>query len=103
MATDATGVEAGTPKDEGDKILTKLCEDTGGQAFFTGDMIALERAFTKISDELKGQYLITYRPANQSYDGRERKIEVRFKDQDLAKKYRIRTKKSYRQIRDTLK
>jgi Ca-activated chloride channel homolog len=97
------GVEAGTVKDKGDKTLTRLCEETGGQAFFTGDMLALERAFKKISDELQGQYLITYRPANQNYDGRERKIEVRFTDPQKGKKYDIRTKKSYRAVRDSLK
>ncbi len=97
------GVEAGTVKDKGDKLLTQLCEETGGEAFFTGDMIELERAFTRISKELQSQYLITYKPANQNYDGRERKIEVRFSDKDNAKKYKIRTKTSYRQIRDTLK
>jgi len=97
------GVEAGTVKDEGDKFLTKLCEDTGGEAFFTGDMIELERAFTRISEELRSQYLITYKPADQNYDGRLRKIEVRLADKDNAKKYKIRTKSSYRQVKDTLK
>jgi VWFA-related protein len=97
------GVEAGTVKDRGDKYLTQLCEDTGGQAFFTGDILELERAFKKISDELRGQYIITYRPANQNYDGRERKIEVRFTDRAGTGKYRIRSKTSYRAIRDTLK
>lgn len=97
------GVEAGTVKDKGDKLLTQLCEDTGGEVFFTGDMLELEKAFTKISEELRSQYLITYKPADQNYDGRERKIEVRFADKDNAKKYKIRTKSSYRQIRDTLK
>ena len=80
------GVDAGTVKDRGDKYLTQLCEDTGGQAFFTGSMLELERAFKRISEELRTQYLITYRPANQNYDGRERKIEVRFsndKGEDL--------------------
>ena len=97
------GVEAGTVKDKGDKLLTQLCEETGGEAFFTGDMIELERAFTRISQELRSQYLITYKPANQNYDGRERKIEVRLADKDNAKKYKVRTKSSYRQIRDSLK
>lgn len=97
------GVEAGTVKDKGDKFLTQLCEATGGEAFFTGDMLALERAFKKISEELQGQYIITYRPANQNYDGRERKIEVRFTDPQKADKYKIRTKKSYRAVRDSLK
>lgn len=97
------GVDAGTVKDKGDKFLTQLCEETGGEAFFTGDMIELERAFMKISQELRSQYIITYRPANQNYDGRERKVEVRFVDKSKDGDYRIRTKKSYRAIRDNLK
>ncbi len=97
------GVEAGTSKDKNDRFLTELCEKTGGQAFFTGDMIELERAFTKISQELRQQYILTYRPANQNYDGRERKIEVRFAEPGNLKKYRIRTKSSYRAVRDALK
>ena len=97
------GVDAGTVKDKGDKYLTQLCEETGGEAFFTGDMLALERAFKKISDELRSQYIITYRPQNQTYDGRERKIEVRLTDATKADKYKIRTKTSYRAVRDDLK
>lgn len=97
------GVEAGTVKDKGDTILTRLCEETGGEAFFTGDMLALEKSFKKISDELRSQYIITYRPANQEYDGRSRKIEVRFTNKDNAKEYKIRTKSSYRAVRDNLR
>jgi Ca-activated chloride channel family protein len=94
------GVDAGTVKDKGDKYLVQLCEDTGGEAFFTGNMLELERAFMKVSEELRSQYIITYRPANQNYDGKERKIEVRFTDKSKDDDYRIRTKKSYRAIRD---
>lgn len=97
------GVEAGQIADKGDKLLIQLCEATGGEAFFTGDMIELERAFKRISEELRSQYLITYKPQNQEYDGRERKVEVRFTDKEKEKRYSIRTKKSYRQIRDSLK
>lgn len=97
------GVEGGMGKDKGDKFLTQLCEDTGGQVFFTGDMLELERAFKKISDELRTQYLITYKPADQNLDGRTRKIEVRFTDKERTGKYKIRTKTSYRALRDNLK
>jgi hypothetical protein len=58
-------------------------------------MLDLERAFMKVSEELRSQYIITYRPANQNYDGKERKIEVRFTDKSKDDDYRIRTKKSY--------
>jgi VWFA-related protein len=97
------GVDAGTTKDKGDKILEQLCAETGGQVFFTGDMLALERAFKKISDELRSQYIITYKPADQNYDGRVRKVEVRFNDKTKTEKYKIRTKTSYRAIKDSLK
>ena len=96
------GVEAGTVKDRGDKFLTELCEETGGEAFFTGDMIELERAFKRISEELQSQYIITYRPANQNLDGNKRNIDVRFANGNNGK-YKIRTKKSYRALRDELK
>jgi len=96
------GVEAGTVKDKGDKRLEKLCRDTGGKAFFTGDMLALEKAFTRISKELHSQYILTYRPANQTYDGKKRKVEVRFTNPSNRKKYKIRTKKEYRAIKDSL-
>jgi len=97
------GVEAGTVKDKGDKFLTDLCEKTGGEAFFTGDMTALERAFKRISEELRSQYILTYQPQDQDYDGRERKIEVRFTDKDNTNNFKIRTKTSYRAIKDTLR
>lgn len=97
------GVEAGSVKDKSDKLLSELCEKTGGEAFFTGDMLELERAFKKISEELRSQYIITYRPVNQNYDGKERKIEVRFTDSDKTGKYKIRSKTSYRAIKDSLK
>ena len=97
------GVDVGTVKDKGDKYLERLCEATGGRAFFTGDMLALERAFTRISKELHSQYILTYRPENQNYDGRKRKIEVRFTNTGNTKKYKIRTKEEYRAIKDSLR
>lgn len=97
------GVEAGTVKDKGDKELVRLCEETGGEAYFTGDQLALERSFKKISDELRSQYILTYRPANQNYDGKRRKIEVRFTDREKYGNYRIATKTEYRAVRDAIK
>jgi VWFA-related protein len=97
------GVEAGTVKDKGDSDLERLCNETGGQAFFTGDMLALEKAFTKISQELRSQYILTYKPENQSLDGKVRKIEVRFTNKDRNKDNKIRTKTSYRAVRDSLR
>jgi len=95
------GVEAGTVKDKKDRALETLAEETGGVAFFTGDMISLERAFNKISKELRAQYLVTYKPGNDRYDGSFRKIDVRLAEG--RKDLKIRTKHGYTAIADSVR
>jgi len=94
------GVEAGQVSDKKDKDLQTLAEETGGAAFFTGDMLSLERSFTRISKELRAQYLVTYNPTNKSYDGSFRKIDVKLSDghNDL----KVRTKRGYKAIADSV-
>lgn len=94
------GVEAGQVADKKDKDLLTLAEETGGTAFFTGDMLSLERSFTRISKELRAQYLVTYDPTNKSYDGTFRKIDVKLSDghRDL----KVRTKRGYKAIADSV-
>jgi len=94
------GVEAGQARSKKDNELVKLAEETGGAAFFTGDMITLERSFTRISKELRAQYLITYKPLNDSYDGSFRKIEVKLASRNGLK---VRTKQGYRAIADSVR
>ena len=95
------GVEAGQVKDRKDKDLVTLAEETGGVAFFTGDMLSLERSFTRISKELRAQYLITYKPINDRYDGSFRKIEVKLADD--RDKLKVRTKHGYKAIADSIR
>jgi Ca-activated chloride channel family protein len=95
------GTEAGQVADRGDRDLVKLCEETGGTAFFTGDMLALERSFTKISKELHTQYIVTYKPTNDHYDGSFRRIEVRLANKRDGMK--VRTKHGYTAIADSVR
>jgi VWFA-related protein len=94
------GVEAGQVSDKKDKDLLMLAEETGGVAFFTGDMLSLERSFTKISKELRAQYLVTYNPTNKSYDGSFRKIDVKLAEG--RGELRVRTKRGYKAIADSV-
>jgi VWFA-related protein len=95
------GVEAGEVKDKKDRALATLAEETGGVAFFTGDMLSLERSFNKISKELRAQYLVTYKPVNDRYDGSFRKIEVKLAEN--RKDLKVRTKHGYTAIADSVR
>ena len=95
------GVEAGDVKDKKDRQLETLAEETGGVAFFSGDMLSLERSFTKISKELRAQYLVTYKPTNDRYDGSFRKIEVKLTEG--RGNLKIRTKSGYKAVADSVR
>ncbi len=89
------GVERGTVDGKEDKVLKQLAEDTGGRAFFTSQVIELERSFSAIALELRSQYQLSYDPTNDNFDGKFRKIEVRLPGKkDLL----LRTKKGYNAI-----
>lgn len=95
------GVETGQVKTKADKDLDRLCDETGGAAFFTGDMLSLERSFMKISKELRSQYLITYKPTNDKYDGSYRRVEVKLTGNQNNVK--LRTKRGYKAIADSVR
>jgi VWFA-related protein len=95
------GVEAGQVKDKKDRELVTLAEETGGTAFFTGDMLSLERSFAKISKELRAQYLVTYKPINDRYDGSFRKVDVKLAEG--RKDLKVRTKHGYKAIADSVR
>jgi len=94
------GVEAGQVSDSGDRDLEKLCAETGGSAFFTGDVLALERSFTKISKELRSQYIVTYKPSNDAYDGSFRRIDVKLTGERGGMK--VRTRRGYTAVGDNV-
>lgn len=100
MSGSVPGVEAGTVSSDVDRDLQRLCEETGGSAFFTGSFLALERAFTAISKELRSTYIITYTPTNNRYDGSRRKIEVKLANRSGLK---VKTREAYTAISDRLK
>ncbi len=86
------GVDAGMVDRKEDKVLKQLAEETGGRAFFTSQVIELERSFSTIVQELRSQYLIAYAPVNDKFDGKFREIQVRLPGR---KDLRIRTKRGY--------
>ena len=100
LSSAVPGVESGQVKDRGDKDLDRLCEETGGMAFFTGDMLSLERSFSKIAKELRSQYLITYRPTNDRYDGSYRRVDVKLSNGH--ENLKLRTKRGNKAVADSV-
>src|SRR5713101_10207569 len=47
----------------GDKALQQLADATGGRAFFPFKMKDIKNSFAAIEDELRSQYVVSYRPA----------------------------------------
>jgi Ca-activated chloride channel homolog len=89
------GVQGGMVDRREDKDIKRLAEDTGGRAFFTSEIIELERSFSQIALELRNQYMIVYEPSNNSYDSKFRKIEVKLPGK---KDMRIRAKDGYKAV-----
>jgi Ca-activated chloride channel homolog len=75
----------------GDKVLEQLADATGGRAFFPFKMKDITHSFAAIEDELRSQYVVSYRPANFDADGRYRSIEI----SSLKKDLQVRARRGY--------
>ncbi len=75
----------------GDKALQQLADATGGRAFFPFKMKDVKNSFAAIEDELRSQYVVSYRPADFDADGRYRSIEITALKKDLQ----VRARKGY--------
>lgn len=69
----------GLSKEEvsGPHFLSELAEQTGGRAFAASDANDLPSVAARIGIELRNQYVLAYSPANQTKDGKYRKVEVK--------------------------
>jgi Ca-activated chloride channel homolog len=69
-----------TPEERnGPSLLTDLTEMTGGRIFAVQNLSDLPDIATKISMELRNQYVIGYHPSNRARDGKWRKIKVKLR------------------------
>jgi Ca-activated chloride channel family protein len=75
----------------GDRILEQLADATGGRAFFPFKMKDITHSFAAIEDELRSQYVVSYRPSDFDPDGRYRSIEITA----LKKDMQVRARKGY--------
>jgi Ca-activated chloride channel homolog len=76
---------------EGDKVLQKLAEDTGGEVFFPPTIEDMATSFKQIEQELRSQYALVYTPADFKRDGSFRPIYLYCYDRH----YTVRARKGY--------
>jgi Ca-activated chloride channel family protein len=69
---------APTPEERnGPLLLHDIAEETGGQLFRVDDVSDMGDIATKISAELRNQYVLGYKPENGKRDGKWRKVKVK--------------------------
>jgi Ca-activated chloride channel family protein len=61
----------------GPVLLSDVCEMTGGRMFRVGDLADLSDIASRISAELRNEYVIGYRPSEVKHDGNWRKLKIR--------------------------
>ena len=81
---------SGANETHGDRVLRRFVEETGGRIFFPFRLSDLGRSFEQISQELRSQYALLYRPSTPR-DGRFHTIEVT----SLRKGVNVRARKGY--------
>ena len=73
----------------GDKILRRFSNATGGASYCPFNTVDVGRSFQRIADELRSQYTITYRPVVREGAGGEfREIEISTRRKGLAVHHR---------------
>jgi len=87
ISTNRTRIES-----DGDKVMKYFATETGGQSFFPFEASDLNQSFENISNELRHQYNIFYRPEPLKTDGLYHPVEIKVKGhKDLI----VRCRKGY--------
>lgn len=77
---------------DGDKVLKRFAEETGGDAFYPFRAEQLSQSFENIANELRHQYNVLYRPDPLKIDGLYHAVDIRVKDRkDLV----VRARRGY--------
>jgi VWFA-related protein len=72
----AIGLVDGCGQEENPQILRRLCEDTGGIAFFPEGAASIEGVMEQIAGNIRGQYMLGYTPSEPPAPGVFRKVKV---------------------------
>jgi VWFA-related protein len=75
----------------GGEVAHKMATQTGGVVIRAGNEKQMNKAFDKLAEELRSQYVIGYYPTNTAHDGTFRKIKL----ETTPRHYRVLTRDGY--------
>lgn len=90
----AIGLLSESGQEENPGVLRRLCDDTGGIAFFPPKGASIEAVSTQIARDLRGQYMLGYVPPTNTDAGAFRKIDVKVSAPGRGK-MRVRSRAGY--------
>jgi VWFA-related protein len=90
ISTNSTGL-GGDRNNRGDRVLKTFADETGGKMFSPFKIQDLNSNFRNISEELRLQYALAYRPVNLLSDGAFRRIRIEPAD----KRHVVRARNGY--------
>jgi VWFA-related protein len=67
---------------QADNQMKTFAQMTGGQAFFPMFQGALPDVFKQINQQMRSEYIVTYKPTNMALDGTYRKLHVELVDEE---------------------
>ena len=73
----AIGLVDESGQEENPGVLHRLCQDTGGAAFFPRQDASIEGVMDQIARDIRGQYMLGYVPPTAPGPGAFRKVEVK--------------------------
>jgi Ca-activated chloride channel family protein len=86
---------SGPENTRGARLLRTMAEYSGGGSMILTDKRELEDAARVLNLQMRNQYLLGYRPANETRDGRWHEIEVKVKRPPNASPLHVATKSGY--------
>ncbi|HKX29630.1 MAG TPA: VWA domain-containing protein, partial [Blastocatellia bacterium] len=82
----------------GEQYLKDLTDKTGGRLYQADTTADLEDAFSKIANDLRFQYAVSYYPSNGTRDGSYRRIKITVNKPDVI----VRAREGYRATMETV-
>ena len=77
------------------KVLEKLAEITGGQAYFPKSLDEVESTCVQIARDIRNQYTLAYYPTNTKKDGTYRAVRVDATSSPSRDRLQVRTRTGY--------